>query len=45
MVKTPCDNEEFRALLLDLTHTLWEKRQVPRDRADAILVPIPKQEL
>ena len=43
MLKAACDNEEFRELLLDLTHTVWEERQVPRDWADAIIVPIPKK--
>ena len=43
MIKTACDNEEFRALLLDLIHTVWEERKVPREWADAILVPIPKK--
>ena len=43
MIKTACDDEEFRALLLDLIHTVWEERQVPREWADAILVPIPKK--
>ena len=40
MIKTACGSEEFRALLLNLTHTVW---QVPREWADAILVPIPKK--
>ena len=43
MIKTACGSEEFRALLLNLTHTVWEERQVPREWADAILVPIPKK--
>ena len=43
MIKTACSNEEFRTLLLDLIHTVWEERQVPREWADAILVPVPKK--
>ena len=41
MVTTACDNEEFKVLLQDLIHTVWEERRVPREWADAILVPIP----
>ena len=43
MIKTACDKEEFRALVLDLIHTGWKEMQVPREWADAILVPIPKK--
>ena len=43
MIKTASDNEEFRVFLLDLIHTVWKERQVPRKWADAILVPIPKK--
>ena len=43
MVKAACDNEEFKVLLLDLTHTVWEERRAPKEWADAILVPIPKK--
>ena len=43
MSKTVCDNEEFRALLLDFIHTVWDERQVPREWADTIIVPIPKE--
>ena len=43
VIKTACGSEEFTALLLNLTHTVWEERQVPREWADAILVPIPKK--
>ena len=43
MIKIACDNKEFRALLLDLTHTVWKESQVPREWADTILVPIPKK--
>ena len=31
-------------LLLDLVHTVWRERRVPRDWSDAILIPIPKKE-
>lgn len=41
MLKTACGNEAFREFLLDLFHTVWEKSGVPREWADAILVPIP----
>ena len=43
MVKVACDNVGFREHLLDLTCTVWDERQVPREWADAILVPIPKK--
>ena len=43
MIKTACNNEEFRELLLDLVHTVWEEGRVPREWADATLVPIPKK--
>ena len=43
MIKTACEDNEFRELLLDLTHTVWEERRVPKEWADAILVPIPKK--
>ena len=42
MIKTACDNGEFMALLLDLIHTVWEERKVPREWADAI-VPTPRK--
>ena len=43
MVKAGCCREEFLTALLDLVHTVWEQRQVPRDWSDAILIPIPKK--
>ena len=43
MIKTACGNEEFMELLLDLVHAVWEESWVPREWADAILVPIPKK--
>ena len=43
MIKTASDNEEFRVFLLDLIHTVWEERQVPRQWADAIFVLNPKK--
>ena len=43
MVKAACEEESFRDLLLDLVHTVWEERQVPREWADATLIPIPKK--
>ena len=39
MVKVACDDVGFREHLLDLIHTVWDERQVPREWADAILVP------
>ena len=42
MVKATCE-ESFRDLLLDLVHTVWEERQVPKEWADATLIPIPKK--
>ena len=41
MVKVACDDVGFRERLLDCTHTVWDERQVPREWADAVLVPIP----
>ena len=43
MVKAACEEESFRDLLLDLVHTVLEERQVPREWADATLIPIPKK--
>ena len=43
MVKVACDDSEFKCLLLDLVHSVWEEQRVPREWADAILVPIPKK--
>ena len=43
MVKAGYWREEFLTGLLDLVHTVWEQRQVPRDWSDAILIPIPKK--
>ena len=43
MVKAGCDDVEFRNLLLDLVHTAWREQKVPKEWADAVLIPIPKK--
>ena len=43
MVEVACDAVEFIECLLDLTCTVWDERQVPREWANATLVPIPKK--
>ena len=44
VIQTAGSNEEFKELLLDLIYTVSEERQVvPREWADAILVPISKK--
>ena len=43
MIKAACCKEDFLAMLLDLIHTVWEERRVPRDWSNAILIPIPKK--
>ena len=43
MVKSGCCREEFRALMLDLVHTVWRERRVPNEWADSVLIPIPKE--
>ena len=34
---------EFRVLLLDLVHTVWKEKSVPQERANFVLVPVPKK--
>ena len=43
MVKAGCSDVEFRNLLLDLVHTAWQEQKVPKEQADAMLIPIPKK--
>ena len=43
MIKAACCQKDFMTLLLDLVHTVWRQRRVPRDWSDAILIPIPKK--
>ena len=43
MVKAACEEESFQDLLLDLVQTVWEERQVPREWANATIIPIPKK--
>ena len=43
MVKVGCGDEDFLNLLLDLVHTAWLEQKVPKEWADAVLVPIPKK--
>ena len=43
MIKAACCKEDFLAMLLDLIHTVWEERRVPRDWSNAILISIPKK--
>ena len=43
MVKAARGAGDFGNLLLDLVCSVWEERRVPREWADAILVPIPKK--
>ena len=43
MVKAGCQRDEFRALLLDLVHTVWREKRVPQEWANSVLVPVPKK--
>ena len=43
MVKAACIRYEFSKRLLELVHDVWEKRSVPDDWRDAVLIPIPKK--
>lgn len=43
MVKVACQDPDFLDLLLDLVHTAWGEKCVPKDWADAVIVPIPKK--
>ena len=40
MVKAACCESDFLELLLNLVQTTWEKGEVPKDRSDALLLPI-----
>ena len=33
----------FQDLLLDLVHTAWREKCIPKDWADAVIVPTPKK--
>ena len=43
MVKIACQGADFLDLLLQLTHGAWQEKRVPKDWADAVLIPIPKK--
>ena len=43
MVKVACQDPDFENVLLKLIHTTWTERSVPKDCADAVIVPIPKK--
>ena len=43
MVKAVCQDPNFLDLLLDFVHTAWGEKRVPKDWADAVIVPIPKK--
>ena len=43
MPKASCYNADFRHLLLDLLHSVWQERQAPQHWPDAVLVSIPKK--
>lgn len=43
MIKVACQDPDFLDLLLDLVHTAWGEKCVPKDWADAVIVPIPKK--
>ena len=43
MVKVACQDPDFLDLLLDLVHTAWREKCVPKDWADAMPVPITKK--
>ena len=43
MLKSACCDREFPDLLLSLVHQAWKERKVPKEWADTILVPIPKE--
>ena len=43
MVKAACIGYTFSKTLLELVHDVWEKRSVPDDWRDAMLIPIPKK--
>ena len=43
MVRASCTEDKFRVTLLELLHCAWKEERVPRDWANALLVPIPKK--
>ena len=43
MIKAACCQKDFMTLLLDLVHTVWRERRVPRDLSYTIFIPIPKK--
>lgn len=43
MVKVACQDPAFLDLLLDLVHTAWREKHVPKDWANAVIVPSPKK--
>ena len=43
MVKAGKGNSEFVEILLDVMRTAWQEGAVPKEWADAIIVPIPKK--
>lgn len=43
MVKSACCDCDFLDPLLDLVHTSWMEQRVPKERSDAVIVPIPKK--
>ena len=42
-IKAACEKEEFLQLLLALVHIVWSERCVPKEWADATIIPIPKK--
>ena len=43
MVKAGCCNDNFLNIMLDLVCKVWQEKEVPKEWADAVLVPIPKK--
>ena len=43
MIKEACSDVTFLELLLDMIQTAWKESRVPKDWADAVLVPIPNK--
>ena len=43
MVKAGCCNDNFLNIMLDLVHKVWQEKEVPKEWADAVLLPIPKK--
>ena len=42
-VKVGCSDAELLDLLLDLIHTVWKEKRVPKDWVDSVLIPILKK--